>query len=59
MRKAVAQLIACDVIVLLPGWSESRGSLFERQLAVTLGMSAIQANKIQNPHTEAQPWHAE
>lgn len=59
MRRAVAQLITCDVIALLPGWSESRGALVERQLAVTLGMPALQANKIQNPHTEAQPWHAE
>ena len=54
MRKAVAQLLTCDVIALLPDWSESRGSLMERQLAVTLGMPAIQANKIQNPHKEAQ-----
>ena len=58
MRKAIEQLITCDVIALLPGWTESRGSLMERQIAVTLGMSAIQSHKIQNPHTEAKPWAA-
>ena len=59
MRKAVAQLTTCDVIAMLPGWSESRGSLIERQLAITLGMQAIQASRIQDTHTEAQPWLAE
>ena len=54
MRKAVAQLITCDVIALLPGWLESRGATLERQLAVTLGLEAFQANKIQ-AHTESQP----
>lgn len=59
MRKAIAQLITCDVIALLPGWSDSRGSLIERQLAVTLGMQSIRSHRIQNTHTEAQPWLAE
>jgi len=38
MRLAIAQLIQCDGIVLLPGWSESRGALIERNLAQGLGL---------------------
>ena len=56
MRLAVAQLITCDAVALLPGWSESRGALVERQLALTLGMPAVMADTIKKPHTEAQTW---
>ncbi|QLI49434.1 hypothetical protein vBPaeMUSP18_37 [Pseudomonas phage vB_PaeM_USP_18] len=59
MRKAIAQLITCEAVALLPGWTESRGALLERQLAVTLGMPTVQSARITNPHTEAQTWHAE
>lgn len=38
MRMALAQLVQCDGVVLLPGWSDSRGALLERELAQTLGM---------------------
>lgn len=38
MRLALAQLVQCECIVLLPGWSDSRGALVERELAQTLGM---------------------
>ena len=41
MRLALAQLVQCDCIVLLPGWSDSRGALIERKLAQALGMDMV------------------
>lgn len=38
MRLAIAQLVRCDEIHLLRGWSKSRGARIERQLAVDLGL---------------------
>jgi hypothetical protein len=39
MRMALRQLVDCDCIVLLPGWSDSKGALIERRLAQALGMA--------------------
>lgn len=41
MRLALAQLVQCECIVLLPGWSDSRGALIERKLAQVLGMEVV------------------
>lgn len=41
MRMALAQLVQCERIVLLPGWTESRGALIERKLAQVLGMEVV------------------
>lgn len=41
MRMALAQLVQCEQVVLLPGWSESRGALIERWLAQVLGMEVV------------------
>jgi Domain of unknown function (DUF4406) len=38
MRMALAQLITCDEIALLPGWEKSRGAVIEHNLAVELRM---------------------
>ena len=38
MRMAVAQLVQCECIALLPGWTDSRGALIEHRLAQVLGM---------------------
>ncbi len=41
MRLAVAQLATCDAVVLLPGWSKSRGACVEHQLAVGMGLEVL------------------
>jgi len=38
MRKAIAQIITCDRMVMLPGWEASKGAVIEFNLAVSLGM---------------------
>lgn len=38
MRMAVAQLVTCDEIHMLRGWSQSRGAKIERELAGHLGL---------------------
>jgi hypothetical protein len=38
MRLAIAQLVTCDEIHMLPGWGQSRGALIEHALAVELGL---------------------
>lgn len=39
MRMALAQLLLCDTVVLLPGWAESKGAMVEYELARTLAMA--------------------
>lgn len=46
MRLAIAQLITCDTIALLPNWALSRGAVIERSLARSLGMKAVMAHEI-------------
>lgn len=46
MRKDVRALIECDVIALLPGWENSRGATFERQVALMTGRSVVEFNEI-------------
>lgn len=38
MRSALAQLITCDRVEMLPGWSKSRGATIEYDLAKSLGL---------------------
>lgn len=38
MRMALAQLLTCDLVALLPGWGNSRGARIEYRLACDLGM---------------------
>jgi hypothetical protein len=41
MRRDIGLLVTCDVIVMLPGWSQSRGATLENKIARTLGMKVI------------------
>ena len=41
MRMALAQLVQCQTIVMLPGWMNSRGAMLERRTAVSLGIKVV------------------
>jgi hypothetical protein len=53
MRMALAQLVQCECIALLPGWTESKGALIERKLAQVLGMKVMLADQIHGLATDA------
>lgn len=53
MRQALAQLVTCETIALLPGWLASRGANIERALAVDLGIKIIMAADITEPARSA------
>ena len=38
MRAAIIQMMRCDMLVMLPGWRDSRGAGIEFDLARTLGL---------------------
>lgn len=46
MRLAVAQLVKCDTIAMLPGWTESRGAIIERNLAKDLGFNIVNSRAL-------------
>jgi hypothetical protein len=41
MRKDLAEMLKCDTIYLLRGWSLSKGALLEKHVAEALGMRVI------------------
>jgi len=46
MRLAIAKLVACDIIALLPEWNESKGACIEKRIAEDLGMGVKIASAI-------------
>jgi len=49
MRMAMAQLLTCDTIALLPGWTASRGARLEHKVAVELGMRVVVLDGAEQP----------
>lgn len=46
MAVCIPQMLTCDTLAMLPGWSESRGALKERFQASQAGMTIISAARI-------------
>lgn len=57
MRMAIAQLVTCDTIALLPGWDASRGARIEYDLAGTLGLRRLTLETLLGGQP-AMTWHA-
>ncbi|MFV3415298.1 DUF4406 domain-containing protein [Pseudomonas sp. NY15436] len=49
LRLALAQLITCDSIAMLPGWHNSEGACLEYHVASKLGMQVSTASQITEP----------
>ena len=47
MRVAIRQMLTCDMVVLLPGWADSRGAILERSIAMKLDIPVRIASAIQ------------
>lgn len=46
MKRDIAELVTCDGIALLPGWTESRGARLEHHIAEQLGLLVLEAQRI-------------
>ena len=46
MRLALAQLLTCDTVALLPTWSDSPGARIECRLACDLGLTVVLACEV-------------
>jgi hypothetical protein len=40
MRACIRVMMSADALILLPGWSESRGACIEAQIASAIGIPA-------------------
>lgn len=46
MKRDIAQLMTCDLLVWLPGWNNSKGATIETRLAHELEIPAVIASSI-------------
>lgn len=46
MRVAIAQMMRCDQVVMLPGWQHSRGATIERTIADLLAMPVLTVEEV-------------
>ena len=46
MHQALQQMLTCEAVAFLPGWSESRGALLERYVAQQVGLATVPASSI-------------
>jgi transposase len=46
MRMAIAQVVKCDTLALLPNWHTSRGADLERRIALELGLRVVDTHTL-------------
>ena len=46
MRADIVELMTCDSIAMLPGWTNSRGATLEHHIATALGMTVIEIAEV-------------
>ena len=49
MRDGIVQLMKCDSIMMLQGWSKSKGATLEKYIAEQLGMSIHYEDSLDDP----------
>lgn len=49
MRLALAQLVAADAVAMLPGWTKSKGAVWEYLTAMRLGIPAVPVDGAEGP----------
>ena len=49
MRRALAVLLTCDAIVMLPGWEQSEGAVFEHGVARRVEMTFLDPQTLGMP----------
>lgn len=55
MRRDIPELVKCDGIALLPGWTESRGAKVEHYVATHLGLIVVMAHCLTAPAGKVIP----
>lgn len=58
MRMALAQLVECECVALLPGWADSKGAVIERNLAQALFMEVFHITVYGEPLLVAERYGA-
>lgn len=46
MRQSLRQMLTCDTIALLPGWTGSRGATLERYVGQIVGLQVVRAAQV-------------
>lgn len=56
MKLSLGQMLTCEVVVILPGWTASRGAMKEITLATELKMPIFDAGASTFDACNAPPW---